>query len=191
MVDFDINEWLCENEALLVSIVKRTDYTVFGMTYDELLQDFRVICWNAADKFDPDRGILFSTYVVKAMMNRVLELRRNSSSPQRQAEKWAERIDFSSSDGIARAEELLPSSGVSLEESAEIDEIREIIDHELDQLSPRRRTMLLMVLCGYTQTNVAFRFGIKQPAVAIAMRQFKNNLRAALQDAGYWPRGAA
>lgn len=189
MVDFDIDEWLCENEALLVSIVKQTNCTVFGMTFDELLQDFRVVCWNAAKKFDCARGYCFSTYAVKSMRNRVLELRRINMAPQQQAEKRAERLDYVSEEGIIRAEELMLSGVTSLEELAELGEIRDIIERELGQLSPRKRTMVLMVLRGYTQTNVAVRFGVKQPTVAVAMRKFKSNLRTALVNAGYGPEG--
>ena len=112
-------------------------------------------------------------------------------APQQQAEKKAERLDYVSEEGIIRAEELLLSNVTSLEELAELGEIRDIIEQELEQLSPRKRNMVLLVLRGYTQTYVAIRFGVKQPTVAVAMRNFKSNLRTALINAGYWPRGAA
>lgn len=110
-------------------------------------------------------------------------------APQQQAEKRAERLDYVSEEGIIRAEELMLSGVTSLEELAELGEIRDIIERELGQLSPRKRTMVLMVLRGYTQTNVAVRFGVKQPTVAVAMRKFKSNLRTALVNAGYGPEG--
>lgn len=47
-----------------------------GMESEDLLQELRIILFNAQGKYDPDRGVAFKTYLFRALLNRVLKLRQ-------------------------------------------------------------------------------------------------------------------
>ena len=47
-----------------------------GMENADLLQELRIILFNAQEKYDPGRGVAFKTYLFRALLNRVLKLRQ-------------------------------------------------------------------------------------------------------------------
>jgi len=190
MVDFDINEWLRDNEALLIKIAMQANSAAFGMSLEELVQEYREVCWHASEKFDMTRGFCFSTYAVKAMLNKNRQLKRHDCSNQNQVEKHAVRID-KVLDGDESLEELLPAKDVPLDEQTAYSEIRTVVERELLRMGGRNRNIVLKLLRGYSQAFVAKYYGISQPTVAAVMKAFRSSLKLALMEAGYWPEGAA
>ena len=47
-----------------------------GMEHEDLLQELRIILFNAQGKYDPGRGVAFKTYLFRALLNRALKLRQ-------------------------------------------------------------------------------------------------------------------
>lgn len=175
----DINVWLKENEALLASIAGTSGITF--MTQDEIVQDFRISCWHAAEKFDGSFGIRFSTYAFKAMKNRIKELYRFHATQQREFERTAESFDGESRDGVLKAETAKTEESYTLDEQLDGLEVRDAIKSVLSTRTERNQRIIVGLLNGYSQAMLAKKHHISQPCVSGMYQEFKSELRNELE----------
>lgn len=130
------------NEALRDEIVRRhlkvasiiaARFSGKGVEYDDLYQVASLALFKAVERYDPDRGIKFSTYITPTMVgevknyfrdkSRLIRLPRNSGELIRAMEKAIDEL----SQKLKRqpsAEELADHMGVDLEDVLEALEMR-------------------------------------------------------------------
>jgi RNA polymerase sigma factor (sigma-70 family) len=60
---------VCHHEGLVHTILRRQSRG--GLAYDDLLQEGRIALWLAVLRFDPHRGVAFSTYAGAAIERRI------------------------------------------------------------------------------------------------------------------------
>lgn len=185
MTEFDIDEWLNENEALLKSMAAHAQKTVYGLSFGELLQEFRIACWKAAGNFDSSRGVQFSTYATRIMMNKELELKRSDCSNKRQEDKKSVSLDAPAGEGAPLGDILVCETCESPEAAAESAEVMEFIEAHISGMDAQAQRIVRMSIEGYTQTYVAGKLGISQPDVSQQLKRFRQGLKKALQASGY------
>lgn len=100
-----VDELVRRNMPMVIRIASR-----FARNDDErmeLIQAGSVGLWKAAERFDPDRGVVFSTYAWHAILHEVVrELKpRKKQMILDRAESWSESLDIPVSDNPSDVEQ--------------------------------------------------------------------------------------
>ncbi|MCA8920404.1 MAG: sigma-70 family RNA polymerase sigma factor [Planctomycetes bacterium] len=134
---------------------------------DDAVQEVFTAVWKAAGRFDPGRGSEAAFVAVLARRRLIDRLRRLGARPQTTA---------------LPAEEALPASATA--PTAELREQVERARRALAALKPgdRRRVLELILLRGYTQTEVAAALGLPLGTVKTHARRGLAQLRAELGE---------
>ena len=130
---------------------------------EETLQDVFIKVWDNADKFDPNKGRLF-TWLAQITRNAALDKLRTAGFRR---SKQTDPIDNDVHNNEALSEEI------TIEDSG----LRDVIN----QLDVKKRTIIdLAYFLGYTQSEIAKELNIPLGTVKSRMRIAVNELRALL-----------
>jgi RNA polymerase sporulation-specific sigma factor len=169
----DRNNVVEQNMPLVTARVKKLNN---GMYDEDMFQEGCMGLIYAADRFDPSKGSVFSTYAVKYIdgyikayknKNSVIRPRRKGSSFERASvESLNSRI---SNDDDRTLEDVLcdeenPIQGI-------IDDIA--VDMFFDTLNHQERSIVELMTNDYTQREISRVLGISQPQVSRVLKEVR------------------
>lgn len=146
---------------------------------DELVSTAMYGLVKAAAAFQPDKGIRFTTFATRVIENEIrMALRREK--------RWARLISLETpvlSDGEGGETVLQDTIAVQDQELERIFE--EIRNQELyeavDALPDKEKKMILMLMAGKKQVEIAAEFGISQPHASRRLKEIFAKLRRKLE----------
>jgi len=172
-----------------------SETTVDGMESDDIQQELCIhafFCWQ---KYDPDRGTKFITFVYPALKSKKNELVRNSKSQRRGGgvkpvsldESYDEmRHNLPSNKRCNSLHEILASGEADLDDLMVVKEICGYMDEVIETYSSvRARKILRQLLDGEPQKNVCKANDCTQSLVSYYLRDFRAKLKERLLDEGY------
>lgn len=77
----DLDKLLEEHDPLMKRIAKNTN--IWGWDWEDILQEFRMVLVNVADKFDDKSGKDFEAYLILSCQNRVRNIIRATQAKRR------------------------------------------------------------------------------------------------------------
>lgn len=123
-----LNGLMQRHEGLVHAVLRRQSSGPLG--YAELLQAGRIGLWRAVLRFDPGRGVAFSTYAGVAIERRIWQAVKRAQRPQ----GW-------------QAVEVLPDPRAMAEERLWWEEVKAALAEAVRRLPDRQREVVL-ALCG-------------------------------------------
>ena len=90
--------WLSENESLLWKLART--YQIPGMDCEDVMQELRLVCWEALKRWTPGRGAKLSTYACMVAKTRMKELFRSSQAKKRAEDGRVSSIDEEMENGV-------------------------------------------------------------------------------------------
>lgn len=155
---------LLDYENLLRKIAHKTKINNF--TYDDIMQELYMVAINCADKFNPDKGIAFSTYLTKSCQYKVQELRMKNRH-------HTENLDDYVGEDTTFLDMLQDPYNPTPEEWT----LEQDILEELDKL-PYGNITRMFLLEGKSQIEIAKELGLSQSYVNKTHRRNIEKLRA-------------
>ncbi len=104
---------------------------VVGMDVEDVCQELRIVIHKAHEKYDPNRGASFKTYLYRAMLNRLLKLREN----------------------VAKFATTATNSDENIEKAGKVYLEEEGITFPVP-LGPSEALMADLILCGYKRREI-------------------------------------
>ena len=181
-MDFEL--WLSENESLLWKLART--YRIPGMDYEDVMQELRLVCWEALKRWTPGRGAKLSTYACMVAKTRMKELFRSSQAKKRAEESRVGSIDEEMENGVLLIE-IIDSGTTSPEDTVLNHEIVGITAHVFSSLPDNRRNVVQDYYSEKKQAYIAKKAGISQPMVHYIVRDFKKKVAEELIKAGVDP----
>ena len=146
--------------------------------YEDICQELRIKAWKALESFDPSYGSPESMHVFVAVNNRVKDLMRRKSKPER---------PFSDlpSDGHrwVNADEAIHSSiraQFTNPEDASISAENPVKTEILRGLTPVQQSIAICIAAGYTTAEIRKSHGISQSNYFIHVREIKAHVKDSL-----------
>lgn len=175
------------HEGLAVACARR--FLGRGIPMEELLQEARTALLTAAARFDPRRGVRFSTYAVPVTLGALKALCRNAAPmhiPRRELALLSADASGSLPDGLAaqlhaaaeRMRRLTADPELAALARQDSFEERVLLRDAVRRLgSPHAQVIGLRYLCGLTQREVGERLGAAQWQVCRWEKQGLERLR--------------
>jgi RNA polymerase sigma factor (sigma-70 family) len=160
----DREKVLRDYENLLRKLAHGTKVNNF--TYDDIMQELYMVAVNCADKFNPDKGIEFSTYLTKSCQYKIQDLRKKNRNS-------AENLDNFVGEDTTFLDMLEDQQNPTPEEWT----LEQDILEELDKL-PYGNITRMFFLEGKSQIEIAEELGLSQSYVNKTHRKNIEKLRA-------------
>lgn len=155
---------ILDYENLLRKIAHRAQVNNF--TFDDIMQELYMVAIACADRFNPNKGIEFSTYLTKSCQYKIQELRKkNRNRTENLDELVGEDTSFL---------DMLPDTYNPTPEQWTLEQ--DILE-ELDKL-PYGNITRMFYLDGKTQIEIAEELGLSQSYVNKVNRKNLQKLRA-------------
>lgn len=138
-----------------------------GSSVDEMITDGISAIPNATLKWDPSRGVSFSTYCMKCVENAMLNRKRSIGRYQRE-------VGIDSVPEAFLAEEMQGSEFESIGDLVGLTANGDIAVETMKQMSVQQRKLILMIVNGRSMADTAAACGITEEVA-------KRRLRTALQ----------
>lgn len=186
--EYDFEKLLEEVMPFIISLCKGTSSVI---EFDDMRSVLMMQTWISWKEWDPARNVKFTTYLFPALKNkRNMELRRMAAQ-KRGGEDEIFSLDapISQQDGenctfAAFVANMNKSN--SPEERLFASEVLSIVYKVVNkQRTEMARKILLLVLDGETQVNVAAKCSCKQSLVSYYLKQFRKQLAVALRTEGF------
>lgn len=129
----------------------------------------------AADSFDPERNLAFSTFAAKCIYNEIIMEARRLGKHRRELSLSAE-----GENGVKYEDTL--ASPLSADAALETAEAREVLASALNSLPDRERGMLALYAKGVAQAQIGRAFGVSQSYVSRLNGQSVKRLRRLLEN---------
>lgn len=176
--------WLRENESLLWKVART--YQIPGMDYEDVMQELRLVCWEALKRWTPDRGAKLSTYACVVAKTRMKELFRSSQAKKRVDDNRVESIDEELENGVLVIE-IIDGGETSPEDKVLNQEIVALTMRVFNSLPSNRKTVVQDYYRDKKQAYIAKKAGISQPMVHYIIRDFKKKVAEELIRSGLDP----
>ncbi len=160
----DREQIILDYENLLRKIAYKTKINNF--TFDDIMQELYMVALACADKYDPEKGIEFSTYLTKSCQYKIQELRKKNRH-------YTENLDELVGDNTTFLDMLPDTKNPTPEEWT----LEQDILEELDKL-PYGHITRMFYLEGKTQIEIAEELGLSQSYVNKVNRRNIQKLRA-------------
>lgn len=126
----------------------------------------------AAKTFDPTRGILFTTYAIRLMLNEINMERRREHNYKR-VEATVSLSDAIEDTDRLTIQDMIPDNTVDLFSETVASCMLDLIE----QLEGRDRQIVLLAIQGYTQSQIAQQVHIAQSYVSRILRRVYNDIQ--------------
>jgi len=150
---------ILKNMGLVVSCVMRMNNNLYD---EDLFQEGCLGLINAVDRFDPERGVEFSTYATSQINSYIRHYKRRNVfvKPKRQKNNYtyAQRVSLCPSSPDGQDVEAIAIDNVSVERF-------------LNNLSSRDREIVKLRMQGLTQKNISEITHVKQQNVCIILKR--------------------
>lgn len=176
--------WLNENESLLWKMART--YQIPGMEYEDVMQELRLVCWEALKRWTPDRGAKLSTYACVVAKTRMKELFRSSQAKKRAESNRVDSINETVENGVLVIE-VIDSGAETPEDMVLNQEIVAVTTQVFNGLSNSRKSVIRDYYRGKKQAYIAKKVGVSQPMVHYIIRDFKKKVAEELIKAGMDP----
>ena len=176
--------WLSENESLLWKLART--YQIPGMDCEDVMQELRLVCWEALKRWTPGRGAKLSTYACMVAKTRMKELFRSSQEKKRAEDGRVSSIDEEMENGVLIIE-VIDSGTISPEDAVLNYEIVEITARVFGNLPDNRRSVVQDYYREKKQAYIAKKAGISQPMVHYIIKDFRKKVAEELIKAGMDP----
>jgi RNA polymerase sigma factor (sigma-70 family) len=160
----DKEKMIIQYDNLIKSIARNT--RINNHEHDDIVQELYMVALNCADKFNPEKGIEFSTYLTKSCQYKIKELRMKNKV-------YPEPLDEEIGDGTTFLDMLLDMDT----QSPEAWTLEQDILEELDKL-PHGHITRMFYLEGKSQIEIAEELGLSQSYVNKVNRKNLEHLRA-------------
>lgn len=111
---------LKDYERLLASLshkaLRRATARGCSIEFDDLFQEAKITFVHAKDKFDPEQGVKFSTYLWQAVRNNLLRLTQRAAETDRNSRSLDERLG---EDDAGTLHDILPAQQETVEDRME------------------------------------------------------------------------
>ena len=121
------NELVLQWEPKIQKMV--SNVFVVGMDRDDIAQELRIVLLRTANAFDPDRGVLFHTYLHTALVNTIRTL---ISRAQKQLKLVPQSLDITYEDSGLQSTELMNALIDPTDNEGEIEFLDWLHSQELD-----------------------------------------------------------
>lgn len=167
------NEIVMKNEGLIHFVIKRNNLFVEGVhDYEELVQEGFLKLIEAVERFDPERGVMFSSYACKYILSM-------TTGRAEYNKELSLDTPVKNSEDQLKLEDTIQDDGVDIENSC-IDhifnsEIRSQVRNILDPLPGK--VLVMYYRRRLTETEISIKLGITKGEVARIRRKALNSLR--------------
>lgn len=174
------NEIVMKNEGLIHFVIKRNNLFVEGVhDYEELVQEGFLKLIEAVERFDPERGVMFSSYACQY----ILSMTRGRAEYNKELSLDA---PVKNSEDELKLEDTIQDDRIEIENNC-IDHvfnlgIRTQVRNNLDPLPGK--VLVMYYRRRLTETEISIRLGITKAEVASIRRKALNSLRGS----GYFKR---
>jgi len=175
------NEMVEENMGLATHFAKR--FTASKMEFDDLLQEAYLGLIDAADKFDPKRGIKFSTYARWHILKRAMQAIHNTNeivrTPRRRPSHICVRLKPEHEESLTYED---PDVGAQIDEDEMVEAVRAQIKH-----LPSREGIVIRLRYGINTEAMTLRdvgriLGVTPERVRQIQNDAEEKLRALLAE---------
>lgn len=167
-------ELIQRNRGLVFQAIFRYRGQAEQECHEDLIQAGDCALWRAAQKFDPARGLKFTTLAWHCVNNKVkAETQKHSTiytpricgvyDSQKRMARSVVRLDDKDEDGFGH--DLADSREATAESLAELDEELRLFSWAMSRLPERRRAILQSRLAGRTLDDVGLSHGISKERV--------------------------
>lgn len=160
-----------ENKNIVYSIYNK-EFTNHTELKDDLIQVGLIALWKSANKFDPNRGVKFSTFAYRSIENNMKCFSVRSYKKTCCVLSLSEPVG----DGESSYEEVL-ASPVNFEDSVEIDEIFHQLFKELDE---QQKSVIQAVIDGYKKTEISQIMNLSKAKITKILKDFRKKLQNTL-----------
>lgn len=156
----DIETNIQQNERLIWYTLHK--YYPQYLGDEDMVQELRIILWRCLELYDETQGTSFSSYCVRAMVNRIRNIHRQHNLPGKIPSKLICSLDAPISD--------TEDSSITLKDTIEAPpesllETRYFFAF-LDTLKPGHKKVAELLIDGYRQIDVSKIVGCSQPQVS-------------------------
>lgn len=159
---------------------------VYGLEIEDVIQELSVQAYDAWEKWEPERGIKFSTYVYNVLLNKKNCLiriakaqKRNSGLPPVSLDEPIEGQSMCNSTFCLY--DVLMDISQNLEDQTRTLEIWDIVERALASMQENGQNVIGALLMGYTQVEISRLTGATQPLVSYYLRSFRTKVKAELE----------
>lgn len=174
------NEIVMKNEGLIHFVIKRNNLFVESVhDYEELVQEGFLKLIEAVERFDPERGVMFSSYACQYILSM-------TTGRAEYNKELSLDTPVKNSEDQLKLEDTIQDDRVDIENSC-IDHLfnSEIRNQVRSILDPLPGKVLVMYYCWpLTEKEISIRLGITKAEVARIRRKALNSLRGS----GYFKR---
>lgn len=164
---------------------KTANYMCRGhkVDYEEAYADALIGLWQAAERWDPARGVKFGTFASRRMRGAILDGIRERGQNSRSACRTSTGVDFISLDQPVNDEDDRTVADLFVIPSGEDEVILRLdmtaaVRHELDRLSARDRRMVTDHLAGRTLAAVAGDVGLSECRASQILTKWRAEVNA-------------
>lgn len=159
--------------AIALEAYRRQNRKRSGCTFDDLHGAALVGLWKATERFDPERGVQFSTYAGRIMRGTVVDWIRSTAVGGPGMARKGRTPGVISLDAEA--------AGLTARQCPCQVEQREIVEEAMSRLKPQtRQSLRLCFLEGLLQREAAVRLGVSQSRMSQVVSDGLRHLREAL-----------
>lgn len=174
MEKYKRDELIKSNIGLAFHIAKQY---MGSIDLDDLCQVSIFGLMDAAEHYDPEKGVPFSSFAGVCIKNRILrELSREDKNKTNLS--LYETISVDESGNALKVEDVIED--VRGRESLERIEIRLMLQSILSQMAPMEKKMILMYISGARQADIGKRMGISQSCVSKLLKKTFEKMRRSL-----------
>lgn len=176
----------------MIKRISRDTNGVYGLEHEDLEQELCLQAFNSWQKWDPNEGTKFSTYVYNALMKQKNFLVRSAKAQRRNSGIQPISLDgLRDSDSCSndmkpfRLYDIIEDDSVDLETHVYLLEVKEIIAEVIESLPARAQEIVKMLLEGNTQVEVSQETGYAQSLISYHLSSFRMKLREEFELRGF------
>ena len=141
--------------------------------HDDVIQEGFIALWKACQSFDISRGVAFSTYACKAIQNHMMCYAVRYNKRQARIQYLEDSVDTEIDSGTVTYEDVLEDPSASF---ADIDIYNQIIT-AAEQIGDKAKIIVLKIIEGHTQDEIAKMVGLSQPTVSRIIRKIREKIK--------------
>lgn len=165
-----------ENLALVTYVMNERIQYVRRDEWDDVFQEGSIGLCRAAELYNPEHGVHFSSFAVPCIVNAIYAYLRKLTSKNRRFDMEALRLEDYS--GMEQSEKLRIGGMLCSRHNVEREfACIELMDFIRNDLSTRETDIVFMLLDGKRQIDIAEKIGISQAQVSRTIRRIEQRIR--------------
>lgn len=162
---------------------------LYGLEYEDVKQELSIQAYAAWEKWEPNRGTKFSTYVFDILVNRKNGLIRIARAKKRNCGVVPASLDApmetkDTGNGTFCLYDVLADIQQDPEMRIQAGEVLDAVERAIASMQEKGQGVIRALLSGYTQMEISRFTGTTQPLVSYYLKSFRTKVRAEMERSG-------